>query len=44
MFNKKIGYNPASAESIEKYAIQLKNKTFLDVVTENKQVVSIMVS
>ena len=40
MFNKKIGYNPASAESIEKYAIQLKNKTFLDVVTENKQVVS----
>ncbi len=34
MFDKKNGYDPASVESIEKYAAQLENKTFLEVVKE----------
>lgn len=34
MFNEKLGYDPASVESIEQYAVKLENKTFLDVVTE----------
>lgn len=34
MYDKQLGYDPASPESIERYAIQLENKTFLDVVSE----------
>ncbi len=37
MFNEKLGYDPASVESIEQYAVKLENKTFLDVVTEKGQ-------
>lgn len=37
MFNEKLGYDPASVESIEQYAAKLENKTFLDVVTEKGQ-------
>ena len=33
MFDKNLGYDPASPQSIESYAIQLENKTFLDVVS-----------
>ena len=33
MFDVNLGYDPASPESIERYAVQLENKTFLDIVT-----------
>lgn len=33
MFDKNLGYDPASPESIESYAVQLENKTFLEVVS-----------
>lgn len=32
MFDEKIGYDPASPESIESYALQLKDKTFMEIV------------
>lgn len=37
MFDEKLGYDPASVESIEQYALKLENKTFLEVVTEKGQ-------
>ncbi len=40
MFEKNLGYDPASPESIENYAIQLKNKTFLEVVSVKGNVAS----
>lgn len=40
MFDAKLGYDPASPESIEQYAIQLKDKTFMDVVLEKGNVAS----
>ncbi len=36
MFDEKLGYDPASPESIEHYAVQLENKTFQDVVFEKR--------
>lgn len=33
MFNKNLGYDPASPESIERYAVQLENKTFLEILS-----------
>ena len=38
MFDSKLGYDPASPASIESYAIQLKDKTFWEVVAEKGQV------
>lgn len=32
MFDINLGYDPASPESIERYAVQLENKTFFDIV------------
>lgn len=40
MFDAKLGYDPANPESIEQYAIQLKDKTFMDVVIEKGNVAS----
>lgn len=40
MFDKNLGYDPASPESIERYAVQLKNKTFLEVVSAKGNVSS----
>lgn len=40
MFDEKLGYDPASPESIERYAIQLKEKSFMDVVFEKGNVAS----
>ena len=40
MFDAKLGYDPASPKSIEQYAIQLKDKTFMDVVLEKGNVAS----
>lgn len=40
MFDAKLGYDPADPESIERYAIQLKEKTFMDVVLEKGNVAS----
>lgn len=34
MFDKNLGYDPTSPESIEEYAVQLENKTFLQVINE----------
>jgi len=33
VFDDKLGYDPASPQSIESYAVQLENKTFLEVVS-----------
>lgn len=38
MYNEKLGYDPANPASIERYAVQLENKTFLDVVSEKENV------
>lgn len=38
MFDKNLGYDPASPESIERFAVQLENKTFLDVVSEKENI------
>ena len=35
MFDEKLGYDSTDAKSIEKYAVQLENKTFLEVVQES---------
>lgn len=32
MFDEKLGYDPASQESIESYALQLEDKTFMEIV------------
>ena len=40
MFDAKLGYDPTNPESIEQYAIQLKDKTFMDVVIEKGNVAS----
>ncbi len=40
MFNEELGYDPASPESIESYAVQLENKTFLEVVSEKGNLAS----
>lgn len=40
MFDEQLGYDPASPESIERYAVQLENKTFLDVVSAKGNVSS----
>ena len=40
MFDAKLGYDPASPKSIELYAIQLKEKTIIDVVLEKGNVTS----
>ena len=37
MYNEKLGYDPASPESIEEFAIKLKNKTFIEVVKEKRK-------
>ena len=34
MFNKELGYDPASPESIESYALQLEDKTFMEIIAE----------
>ncbi len=34
MFNGNLGYDLTSPESIERYAVQLENKTFLDIIVE----------
>ena len=34
MFDKNLGYDPTSPESIEEYSVQLENKTFLQVINE----------
>ncbi len=34
MFDKNLGYDPANPQSIERYAIRLQNKTFLDIVSD----------
>ena len=34
MFNEELGYNPASPESIESYALQLEDKTFMEIIAE----------
>lgn len=38
MYNEELGYDPANPESIERYAVWLENKTFLDVVKEKENV------
>lgn len=38
MYNEELGYDPANPESIERYAVRLENKTFLDVVKEKENV------
>lgn len=38
MFDENLGYNPASPESIERFAAKLENRTFLDVVSEKANV------
>lgn len=35
MYDKKLGYDPANPKSIENYAVQLKDKTFIEVVEES---------
>lgn len=40
MFDKSLGYDPTNPQSIERYAVQLENKTFLDVVTDKENVSS----
>lgn len=40
MFDEKLGYDPANPESIESYAIQLKDKTFMEIVIEKGNVAS----
>lgn len=40
MFDKNLGYDPTNPQSIERYAVQLENKTFLDVVTDKENVSS----
>lgn len=34
MFNEELGYDPASPESIESYALQLEDKTFMEIIAE----------
>lgn len=34
MFDKDLGYNPAIPKSIESYAVQLVNKTFIEILSE----------
>jgi len=38
VFDEKLGYDSANPESIEQYAIKLKDKTFWDVVIEKGNV------
>lgn len=38
MENKTLQYNPTNPQSIEEYAVRLKNKTFLDVIKESGEV------
>lgn len=38
MTSTKLGYNPANSKSIESYAIQLENKTFMDIIKEHGHV------
>lgn len=40
MFDEKLGYDPASPESIERFAVKLENKTFLEVIAERGNVPS----
>lgn len=40
MFDEKLGYDPTNPESIENYAIQLTDKTFMDVILEKNNVMS----
>ena len=40
MFDEQLGYDPASPESIERYAVQMENKTFLDIVSAKGNVSS----
>ena len=40
MFDEQLGYDPASPKSIENYAIQLKDRTFMDIVIEKGNVAS----
>lgn len=43
MFDDRLGYDPSNPESIENYALQLKNKTFLEIVFEKANVNSDLV-
>lgn len=36
MFNEELDYNPASPESIESYALQLEDKTFVEIIAEKE--------
>ena len=36
MFNEELGYDPSSPESIESYALQLEDKTLMEIVTEKE--------
>lgn len=40
MFDKNLGYDPASPESIERYAFKLKDKTFMEVISEKENIPS----
>lgn len=40
VFDEKLGYDPTNPESIENYAIQLTDKTFMDVILEKNNVMS----
>lgn len=38
MFDKKKGYDPADPKSIEEYALQLENKSFIEVIQQKKNI------
>ena len=40
MFNDNLGYNPADPHSIERYALQLENKTFFEVISAKGNIAS----
>lgn len=37
MYKKELGYDPASSESIERYALQLEDKSFMEIVSAKGQ-------
>ena len=42
MFNEELGYDPASPESIESYALQLEDKTFMEIVAAKGHMLTIL--
>lgn len=38
MYDENLGYDPTNPESIERYAVKLENKTFLDIVSEKENI------